>query len=215
MEHLDAPAVPAARSAIHRRLASAIVAGIVAVGVSVGIGGGVAACDALDVPSVGVERCVVAGGQPEIDAGNVVRYDALSSATVHWIAGHRTTHGGTFRPLTALEFGDRVTYRGATYEIVAYELVDRTRPDPVIAWIDSTERSLVLQTSAFGNHVHVWRALPVRPRVDPDAAEAHAPAGRIGVADPVVASQAAPAGDVVGDLAVAVAAGLASHAVGG
>jgi hypothetical protein len=123
----------------------------------------VAACDAVEVPSLGLSRCVVAGGQPEIDAGHVVRVDYLSSADVHWLAGHRTSHGSTFSSLPQLRVGATVRFRGAVYVVTDYRLVDRFRADEVMPWMASPTPSVVLQTSASGNLVHVWRSVALVP----------------------------------------------------
>ncbi len=138
-----------------------------------------AACDTLSIPSLAVDRCVVAGDQPQIDAGNVVRVDRLSSDYVHWLAGHRTSHGATFNSLTSLEIGAVVSYRGADYRVAEYLLVDRRHPDAIKAWMAARTDTLVLQTSAYGDYVHVWRAemivvqaqsAPAPARVDSHAA---------------------------------------------
>ena len=123
--------------------------------------GRVAACDGLSIPSVGVERCVVGGDQAEIDAGHVVRHDYFSTESVHWLAGHRSSHGSTFGALTGLSIGDQVAYRGTTWAIAEYRLVDRFQPEAVEDWMFADSPSLVLQTSATGNHVHVWMAEPM------------------------------------------------------
>ncbi len=128
----------------------------------------VAACDAVSIPSLDLERCVVDGGQGVIDAGGVARYTALSSASVHWLAGHRTSHGGTFGTLPGLRVGALVHYRDRTYVVVDYRLVNRYQPDAVADWIYSTTPSVVLQTSASSAMVHVWRSVefvPVAPIV--------------------------------------------------
>lgn len=118
-----------------------------------------AACDELVIPSLDLSRCVVEGGQPQIDAGNVVRYSALSSSTVHWLAGHRSSHGSTFASLTSLRIGATVTYRGRLYIVTDYRLANRFQPEAVADWIYSPQSSLALQTSAASPYVHVWRAV--------------------------------------------------------
>jgi Sortase domain len=120
-----------------------------------------AGCDALAVPTIGIERCVVAGDQAEIDAGHVVRIDRLSTPTVHWLAGHRTSHGATFRALVGLRIGDPVEYRGKRYEIVEYTIAPFTNPGRVLAWSRATEPTLVLQTSRDSYSAHLWRAVAV------------------------------------------------------
>lgn len=147
--------------------------------------GRAAACDALSIPSVGVERCVVDGEQSEIDAGHVVRHAYFSNATVQWLAGHRTSHGGTFGALTGLAIGDQVSYRGTTYAIAEYRLVNRYQPDTVAEWIYADSQTLVLQTSASGEHVHVWMAQPVVAQI---AFAAAAPASTIPAAPDAVAA---------------------------
>ncbi len=123
----------------------------------------VAACDAVEVPSLGLSRCVVPGGQAQIDAGHVVRVDYLSSADVHWLAGHRTSHGATFLSLPQLRVGAMVVFRGVVYVVTDYRLVDRFRADEVMPWMASPTPSVVLQTSASGNNVHVWRSVALVP----------------------------------------------------
>lgn len=130
--------------------------------VTVADAGAASACDRLWIASVELERCVVSGGQGQIDAGNVVRMDALSSGHLHWLAGHRTSHGGTFEQLPSMSIGAGVDYRGTTYRVDEYRLVDRHRPD-VMDWLGSSAEALVLQTSAQGVYVHVWHAVPVEP----------------------------------------------------
>jgi hypothetical protein len=123
-----------------------------------------AECDQLSIPAVSISRCVVEGGTPEIDAGNVVRFDALSSDTVHWLAGHRTTHGSTFGALLGIGMGDEVTYRSRTFIVVDYAQVNRFQPpNEVLDWVYSQESSLVLQTSVNATYVHVWRAIDTTP----------------------------------------------------
>ncbi len=117
-----------------------------------------AACDALVVPSIDLERCVVAGGQSEIDAGRAVRMDVLSTDSVHWIAGHRTTHGGTFSSLTSIALRDLVAYRGGVYRVEQHIVVDRFVDTTAFAWIASGREALILQTSASGSNVHFWYA---------------------------------------------------------
>lgn len=124
-----------------------------------------AACDELRIPSLDLSRCVVPGSQDEIDDGNVVRVDYLSSPTVHWLAGHHTSHGATFSVLTGLRIGATVRYRGQTYVVTEYRLVDRFHPDPVMGWMSSDHASVVLQTSASGVYVHVWRSVALVPAV--------------------------------------------------
>ena len=122
-----------------------------------------AACDAVSVPSLGLERCVTEGGQAVIDAGGVARYTTLSSDTVHWLAGHRTSHGGTFGTLVNLRIGALVHFRGRTYVVVDYQLANRYESDTVADWVYSTTPSVVLQTSATSLMVHVWRSVELVP----------------------------------------------------
>jgi hypothetical protein len=123
-----------------------------------------AECDQLSIPAVSISRCVVEGETPEIDAGNVVRFDTLSSDTVHWLAGHRTTHGSTFGALPGIGMGDEVTYRSRTFTVVDYAQVNRFQPpNEVLDWVSSQESSLVLQTSVNATYVHVWRAIDTTP----------------------------------------------------
>lgn len=164
------------------RLATAfvLVAALVGGGVAANGQAGSAACDLLHIERLGLDRCVVGGGQSEIDAGHVVRVGTLSNSKVHWLAGHRTSHGGTFRSLTDLRIGDLVDYRGLTHEIVDHSVVNRFSPGRVLDWKNSASRSVVLQTSKTSTYVYVWRAVaveepaptppppprPERPRVD-------------------------------------------------
>lgn len=122
-----------------------------------------AACDAVEIPSLELSRCVVAGDQNEIDGGSVVRVTYLSSDNVHWLAGHRTSHGATFEALPGLRIGSTVRYRGQIFVVTDYRLVDRFNPDGVIAWLSSAVPSVVLQTSATGDLVHVWRSVAFVP----------------------------------------------------
>jgi len=122
-----------------------------------------AACDQLSIPSLGLQRCVVGGGQGQIDDGNVVRVTALSNDNVSWLAGHRSSHGSTFISLTSIEIGSEVSYRGATYSVVEYRLVNRFSPGNVMDWTRSATPLLVLQTSQANGNVHVWRAVPITP----------------------------------------------------
>lgn len=146
------------------RAARTVLVAVVMLGVGVlapiaTAGQSAAACDELSIPSLGLSRCVVEGGQPQIDGGNVVRYSALSSTTVHWLAGHRTSHGSTFASLTSLRIGSTVTYRGRLYIVTDYRRANRFQPEDVADWIYSTQNSLALQTSAASPYVHVWRAV--------------------------------------------------------
>jgi hypothetical protein len=122
-----------------------------------------AQCDAVSIPSLDLERCVTDGGQAVIDAGGVARYTSLSSGTVHWLAGHRTSHGATFRTLVNIRIGAVVHFRGRTYVVVDYRLVNRFEPDGVADWVYSTTPSVVLQTSASSAMVHVWRSVELVP----------------------------------------------------
>ena len=112
---------------------------------------------------VNIDRCVVAGDQAEIDGGNVVRVDRLSTESVHWLAGHRTSHGAPFRDLTGLQVDDVVVYRGMQYRVVEYRLVDRYEQGDVDTWSSASTPSVVLQTSYNNTYVHVWRAVEVAP----------------------------------------------------
>lgn len=159
-----------------RRVVAAWVLGLVllAVGGWVGAGGEAtveaAECDELSIGVLGVQRCVVPGGQAQLDDGFAVRFDALSSVNVHWLTGHRTSHGATFHALTNLRIGDVAVYRGVSYAVAEYQLVDRHAPAAVVSWMSSDDDRLVLQTSASSPFVHVWRAEPVPTvAVDPDA----------------------------------------------
>lgn len=153
----------------HHRLVGAALAIACSLGAFGVVGGGsepaaeAAACDAVSVPSLDLERCVTEGGQAVIDAGGVARYTSLSSDTVHWLAGHRTSHGGTFGALVNLRIGALVQYRGRTYVVVAYQLVNRYQPETVADWVYSTTPSVVLQTSASSTMVHVWRSVELAP----------------------------------------------------
>ncbi len=130
-----------------------------------------AACDALGVPAVNLERCVVPGDQAEIDAGNVVRMTGLSSSTVHWLAGHRTSHGGTFGSLIGLEVGDYVVYGNQSYRVVEYTVVAYAQTAGIQSWVDTPNPTVVLQTSKDDFHAHLWRA-----ELDPTAPIASQPA---------------------------------------
>ena len=127
-------------------------------------------CDRLEVPSVAIERCVVAGHQREIDAGKVVRVSGLSSANVHWIAGHRTTYGGTFRSLPALRLGDvqlqhryslqvlldflrRSVLHGSEY--LRAILCQKTRQDQA----DSTARTS--DQNGFSRKIRYWNRIEI------------------------------------------------------
>ena len=127
-----------------------------------------AACDQLSIPSLGLQRCVVPGAQAQIDAGNVVRYTSLSSDDVSWVAGHRDSHGATFISLTSIQIGAQVSYRGVSYSVAEYRLVNRFSPGNVLDWTRSATPLLVLQTSQANGNVHVWRAIPITP-VAPEA----------------------------------------------
>jgi hypothetical protein len=145
---------------------SALVA--VVVGSTLSIGSSpAAACDELAIPSLGAGWCVVEGGQAQLDAGHAVRYTDLSTTTVNWLTGHRTSHGGTFGVLTGLRVGAIVHYRDRAYVVTDYRLVNRYEPAGVADWLYSYQHSLGLQTSASGSMVHVWRAVevPVPPPV--------------------------------------------------
>jgi hypothetical protein len=116
----------------------------------------------LTIPSVGLVRCVVDGDSRQIDAGFAVRYVPLSSEMTDWLAGHRTSHGGTFGPLAGLQMGALVSWAGVEFSVVEYQLVNRvTPPAAVLGWQQASSPTLVLQTSAYGSMVHVWRAVPV------------------------------------------------------
>lgn len=142
----------------------------------------VAACDELRIPSLPLTRCVVEGGQPQIDAGDVVRYTVLSSPTVHWLAGHRSSHGSTFAALPNIRIGASVQYRGRLFIVTEYRLANRFQPQAVSDWIYSAQSSVVLQTSAASPYVHVWRAV-----------ELVIAAPMVEVAPPPVPGQAIPA----------------------
>jgi hypothetical protein len=156
----------AARCCAERPRRTARLLGVVVALIGVGVlapmvtaGRPAAACDELVIPSLGLSRCVVDGGQPQIDGGNVVRYTVLSSSTVHWLAGHRSSHGSTFASLTSMRIGASVTYRGRLYIVTDYRLANRFQPEAVADWIYSPHSSLALQTSAASPYVHVWRAV--------------------------------------------------------
>jgi len=121
------------------------------------------ACDQLSIPSLGLQRCVLGGGQAQIDDGTVVRVTALSNDNVSWLAGHRSSHGSTFISLTSIEIGSEVSHRGAIYSVAEYRLVNRFSPGNVMDWKRSAMPLLVLQTSQANGNVHVWRAVPITP----------------------------------------------------
>jgi hypothetical protein len=129
-------------------------------------------CDRLEIPRLSMERCVVPGDQPQIDSGSVVRVDDLSSQTVHWLAGHQTSHGGTFRDLTGLRMGDTVRYRDRSYTVVDYELIERGAPGRVVEWSLSSTPSVLLQTSYSSSEVHIWRAIAANADDRPDPGDA-------------------------------------------
>lgn len=146
-----------------RLLWGCLVAAVIATGLPVlACAGAIVAaqgdCDRLEVPTVAIERCVVAGHQPEIDAGEVVRVSELSSSNVHWIAGHRTSHGGTFRSLPGLRLGDVVTFRADQYRVVEYVHARYDDADRVAAWALQSTATLVLQTSESAVSANFWRA---------------------------------------------------------
>lgn len=145
-----------------------VVAGAFTIGVPTATS---AACDALSVRAVNLERCVVPGDQAEIDAGNVVRMTGLSSSTVHWLAGHRTSHGGTFGSLLGLEVGDYIEYGNQSYRVVEYTVVAYARTAGIQSWVDAPNPTVVLQTSKDDRHAHLWRA-----ELDPTAPVASQPA---------------------------------------
>ena len=99
---------------------------------------------------------------------------------MHWLAGHRTSHGGTFGSLTNLRIGALVYFRGRTYVVVDYRLVNRYQPETVADWVYSATPSVVLQTSASSSMVHVWRSVelvPVAPVVAVDLPPVPVPVG--------------------------------------
>lgn len=153
------------RRALERAVALVALIALMAATVTLDVGRApaAAACDELRIPSLDLTRCVVDGGQPQIDAGNVVRVSYLSSSSVQWLAGHRTSHGATFSVLPNLRIGATVRYRGQTYVVTEYRLVDRFNPQSVVSWMSSDHDSVVLQTSASGVYVHVWRSVALVP----------------------------------------------------
>jgi hypothetical protein len=134
-----------------------------------------AACDALSIPTVAIERCVVAGDQPEIDQGHVVRVDRLSTPTVHWLVGHRTTYGATFRALPDVSVGDVVAYRGHDYVLVEYTTARFDNPGAVLTWIDSAAPTIVLQTSRDRAFAHLWRGIEITASTPPPPSHAPQP----------------------------------------
>lgn len=157
-----------------------------------------AACDELSIPSLGLSRCVVPGNQVQVDEGHVVRFASLSGSNVSWLAGHRNSHGSTFSALPELEIGAVATYRGVTYRVEEYRLVDRFSPGDVVGWRHSASPQLVLQTSQLDGRVHVFRAvatltapLPTAPpRIGPTVFVSDGPDRSAPVTEPV----GAPAG---------------------
>lgn len=117
-----------------------------------------AECNPLSVPTVNLERCVVSGNQAEIDAGNVVRVSDLSSASVQWLAGHRTSHGGTFGPLLGVRIGDHITYGNQSYRVVEYTVIAYADTGGIQSWVDASTPTVVLQTSKDDRSAHLWRA---------------------------------------------------------
>ncbi len=138
-------------------VAGGLVFGLMPISLLAGEAG--AECDQLLIPAIDLSRCVVEGSAPEIDAGNVVRYEALSSDTVDWLVGHRTSHGATFSSLTQIAIGDEVVYRGHSFIVAEHAMVNRFVSDLVPQWAMSPESSVVLQTSINASYVHVWLAL--------------------------------------------------------
>ena len=80
-----------------------------------------------------------------------------------WLADHRSSHGSTFNSLTNIKIGAGATYRGITYRVEEYQLVNRFEPGNVAGWTNSATPLLVLQTSQANGNVHVWRAVPTAP----------------------------------------------------
>jgi hypothetical protein len=122
---------------------------------------GAAGCDRLDIPSLSLSKCVVGGGQAQINAGKVVRLTTLSTPVVDWVAAHRTSRGGPFRKLTKLEIGAVVSFHGHDYVVQEYALIDRRDVSPVLHWYATDVPTLVLQTSASGRTLHLWRAIDI------------------------------------------------------
>jgi sortase (surface protein transpeptidase) len=79
----------------------------------------------LTIPSIGLVRSVVAGGQSTINLGAVTHYWSPDwrprvgpgQAGTYWLAAHRFTHGAPFGRLPSLAIGAevRVTSGGTTY----------------------------------------------------------------------------------------------------
>lgn len=144
------------RSSATRWFAMAVVVTSLATPSSSGVS--LATCDTLSIPAIDIERCVVPGDQAEIDTGEIVRVERLSTPVVHWLAGHRSTHGAPFGALPELGIGDAVLYRGASYVVVEVVTVERYDDGHVLDWVGSTSPTVVLQTSNGTDHSMLWRA---------------------------------------------------------
>lgn len=99
-----------------------------------------AGCARVTVPRLGIDQPVVAGGQAEIDQGQVVDVESLPG---YWLAGHRTSHGSVFARLPEARVGDEVDYAGQRYVVV------RIVTEPHL-WPVQYLGPLVLQTSLGG-----------------------------------------------------------------
>lgn len=113
----------------------------------------------LRIPAIGMDREVVTGGQPEIDAGNVVLCTNCGrsvgwpgSGQTVWIAAHRSSHGASFAKVPDLSVGDviEVVHDGISrsYTVTGSQAVDRLHPPA-----GAISGPLVLQTSLGGDQV--------------------------------------------------------------
>lgn len=117
--------------------------------------------DRISIPTLGLDRAIVTGCQPQIDAGNVVLATGCGYSDIGWpgegtvwLAAHRTTHGSTFNGIPSLAAGDIVTVthagRSTSYQVVDARTVSRSNP-PSDAIHNSHD--LVLQTSWYDGTV--------------------------------------------------------------
>lgn len=117
--------------------------------------------DRISIPAIGLDRGIVTGCQPQIDAGNVVLATGCGYSDIGWpgqgtvwLAAHRTTHGSTFNGIPSLVAGDIVTVTHAgqptSFQVVDARAVSRANP-PSDAIHNSHD--LVLQTSWYDGTV--------------------------------------------------------------
>lgn len=110
----------------------------------------------LQIPSIGLDRAVFAGGQPTIDRGVVTHYVGAALPRtgpggngVYWLAAHNGSHGSPFLRVPYLRVGAVVRVTTRTGAVLSYRIHRRVAVGtrvPADLLYSGTGPRIVLQT---------------------------------------------------------------------